>query len=208
MRSSMSDAKIPGVSPKSQLLYWTFQVAGWGIYTLGQLIGAATVFKLPWVRAAVELLLLNSAGLMASHWLRDYVRRHHWSALTIRKLALRIVAAGLVLGIPFGLATQLTDLSKLHDVVPVLKEEYVPALGAHWALLVSIVVEIINWAAVFIFWLATYFVVIAVREHRSAQLRQSEMARALHLAELRLLKSQLNPHFLFNALNTVRSLIA
>ena len=33
-------------------------------------------------------------------------------------------------------------------------------------------------------------------------------ARALHLAELRLLKSQLNPHFLFNALNTVRSLIA
>jgi LytS/YehU family sensor histidine kinase len=34
------------------------------------------------------------------------------------------------------------------------------------------------------------------------------LARALQLAELRLLKSQLNPHFLFNALNTVRSLIA
>jgi LytS/YehU family sensor histidine kinase len=47
-----------------------------------------------------------------------------------------------------------------------------------------------------------------VREHRSAQLKQSELARALHVAELRLLKSQLNPHFLFNALNTVRSLIA
>ena len=30
----------------------------------------------------------------------------------------------------------------------------------------------------------------------------------LQQAELRLLKSQLNPHFLFNALNTVRSLIA
>jgi LytS/YehU family sensor histidine kinase len=45
-------------------------------------------------------------------------------------------------------------------------------------------------------------------EHRSAQLKQSELARALQLAELRLLKSQLNPHFLFNALNTVRSLIA
>jgi two-component system sensor histidine kinase AlgZ len=41
-----------------------------------------------------------------------------------------------------------------------------------------------------------------------AALRQSELARALQQAELRLLKSQLNPHFLFNALNTVRSLIA
>jgi two-component system sensor histidine kinase AlgZ len=40
------------------------------------------------------------------------------------------------------------------------------------------------------------------------RLKQSELARALQLAELRLLKSQLNPHFLFNALNTVRSLIA
>ena len=68
--------------------------------------------------------------------------------------------------------------------------------------------EVVNWAFVFMIWLTIYFTAIAVREHRSAQFRQSEMARALHLAELRLLKSQLNPHFLFNALNTVRSLIA
>ena len=57
-------------------------------------------------------------------------------------------------------------------------------------------------------WLALYFGALALRQYRSAELRQSELARALQLAELRLLKSQLNPHFLFNALNTVRSLIA
>jgi hypothetical protein len=183
-------------------------VAGWGLYSLGQFIGAFTVFKLPWERVAVEMLLLNGAGLMASHWLRDYVRRHHWSALTIRELAPRIVAAGFVLGIPFGVATQLTDLSALHDVGEIFKDEYIPVFGLPLAQPVAIALQIVNWAAVFIVWLAIYFAVIAVREHRSAQLRQSEMARALHLAELRLLKSQLNPHFLFNALNTVRSLIA
>ncbi len=57
-------------------------------------------------------------------------------------------------------------------------------------------------------WLVLYFGALALRQYRSAELRQSELARALQLAELRLLKSQLNPHFLFNALNTVRSLIA
>jgi hypothetical protein len=204
----MSDEKAPGVLPKSQLLYWTFQVAGWGLFTLGRFAGAVTVLKLPWVHVAVELLLLSGVGLLFSHWLRDYVRRHQWSALTIRKLVLRIVAAGFVLGIPLGLATQLTDLTAMRDVGEIFKDEYVPALGLPLAQPVSIVVEIVNWAFVFIVWLAIYFVVIAVRKHRSAQLRQSEMARALHLAELRLLKSQLNPHFLFNALNTVRSLIA
>ncbi len=76
------------------------------------------------------------------------------------------------------------------------------------ALPFAIALQIANWAGVFIAWLAIYFTALAVRGHRSAQLKQSETARALHLAELRLLKSQLNPHFLFNALNTVRSLIA
>lgn len=37
---------------------------------------------------------------------------------------------------------------------------------------------------------------------------QSELSRALQSAELKLLKSQLNPHFLFNSLNSVRALIA
>jgi len=65
-----------------------------------------------------------------------------------------------------------------------------------------------NWAFLFALWLTLYFIALAIRQYRTAELRESELARALQLAELRLLKSQLNPHFLFNALNTVRSLIA
>jgi LytS/YehU family sensor histidine kinase len=68
--------------------------------------------------------------------------------------------------------------------------------------------SILNWSVLFMIWLVIYFTVLAMRRHRWAELRQSELARALQQAELRLLKSQLNPHFLFNALNTVRSLIA
>jgi LytS/YehU family sensor histidine kinase len=40
------------------------------------------------------------------------------------------------------------------------------------------------------------------------QRRRHQLGEQLQAAELRLLKSQLNPHFLFNALNGVRSLIA
>jgi LytS/YehU family sensor histidine kinase len=50
---------------------------------------------------------------------------------------------------------------------------------------------------------------LAVQRHRyEEQLQKAELAQLLHAAELRLLKAQLNPHFLFNALNGVRALIA
>ncbi|HWZ61799.1 MAG TPA: histidine kinase [Steroidobacteraceae bacterium] len=69
-------------------------------------------------------------------------------------------------------------------------------------------IEVLNLSAVFLLWTGCYFGVLAVREHKSRALREAELARALQASELRLLKSQLNPHFLFNALNAVRALIA
>jgi two-component sensor histidine kinase len=203
----MNDADRPIAPPKSQLAYWIFQLTGWGLFTVGRFIGGVTLLELPWTRTALELLFLNGVGLGLSHWLRDFVRRHHWSGYPFRKLSLRVVISGFVLGTPLGIVTQFTDLSALQDPA-LLLDKYAPALSFQLAFPVSMGLQIINWALVFIVWLTMYFAAIAVRKHRSAQLKQSELARALQLAELRLLKSQLNPHFLFNALNTVRSLIA
>jgi Histidine kinase len=202
----MNDAKQPIAQQKSQLAYWIFQLAGWGVYNLSRFIGGVTVLNLPWARFGLELLFVDALGFWLSHWLRDYVRRHQWRALPIRKLSLRIIAGAIVCGIPLGILTQFTDVSLLQSPNELL-EGVSSALRFQLALPVAIALEIVNWAGVFLIWLTIYFTAIAVREHRSAQFRQSELARALQLAELRLLKSQLNPHFLFNALNTVRSLI-
>jgi len=203
----MNDAERPLSPPQSQLAYWISQLTGWGVYSLSRFIGGVTVMNLPWARFGLELLFVDALGFGLSHWLRDFVRCQQWRALPIRKLILRILAAAFVCGIPLGVLTQFTDVSLLMRPNELL-EGVSPALQFQLALPVAIALEIVNWAVVFLIWLTIYFLAIAVREHRSAQFRQSELARALQLAELRLLKSQLNPHFLFNALNTVRSLIA
>jgi hypothetical protein len=203
----MNDAEPSMAPPKSQRAYWLFQLTGWGVYSLSRYFGGIAAIHLPWVRFGLQLLLVDALAFGLSHLLRNYVRRHQWRALPIRKLILRMIAAAIICGIPLGVLTQFTDVASLQDPNEFL-EGMSSALRIQLALPVAIALEIVNWSAVFLTWLAIYFTAIAVREYRSAQLIQSEMARALHLAELRLLKTQLNPHFLFNALNTVRSLIA
>jgi len=203
----MNDASSPAQHTKSQQLYWIYQTVGWGVYTVMRIVGAVTVFGLPWIKVSLELVTLSAVGLGLSHGLRDYVRRHHWNALSIPQLAKRIVVAGFVLGAPLGIITQLTDVSAMQDLGPVLRE-YAPGLNLYFSVPIQFGHQIVNWAVLYMVWLAIYFTAVGLREYRSAQLTQSELARALQLAELRLLKYQLNPHFLFNALNTVRSLIA
>jgi sensor histidine kinase YesM len=203
----MNDTRLTIARSKSQQLYWIYQIIGWGLWTLARIAGAVTILGLPWFKATLELAILSAVGLALSHVLRDYVRRHHWSAFSIPQLTKRIVIAGLVVGTPLGIITQLTDVAELQNLAPVLKE-YAPALNVHFSVPIQYAHQIVNSAVLYMVWLAIYFTAVGLREYRSARLTQSELARALHVAELRLLKSQLNPHFLFNALNTVRSLIA
>jgi hypothetical protein len=203
----MYDASIPAQTAKSQQLYWILQLAGWGLYTLLRIFGAVTILGLPWPEVGLELVVFSGAGLAASHGLRGVARRHQWSALSIPRLAARIVVAGFIVGTPFGIVTQLSAVSALQDPGPEL-QQYAPGLSLSASVTIQTLLQIVNWAALYMIWMAVYFAVVGLREYRSVRLKQSELARALQLAELRLLKSQLNPHFLFNALNTVRSLIA
>jgi Histidine kinase len=193
-------------APNSRFAYWACQWAGWGLYTLVRIYAAVATLDLPWLRVTIEATLLSGAGLGLTHGCRDYMSKHGWNVLRVRQLTWRIIVAGFVLGMPLGLVTPFTSISALQDPGPILQ-------GASPAIVrltpaVTLALDIVNWAVLFMIWLAIYFSAIAVRRHREAELRQSELARALQQAELRLLKSQLNPHFLFNALNTVRSLIA
>jgi hypothetical protein len=202
----MNDASLPAQHAKSQQLYWILQFAGWGFYTLLKDIGAAGILHMPWVRATLELAVFGGVGLGISHGLRAFARRHEWAALSVPKLAIRIVAAGFVVGAPLGIATQLSDLAALQD--PSLELQAYGPFSASTTVMIETFLQILNWAVLFMVWLGIYFSAVGLREYRTAKLKQSELARALQLAELRLLKSQLNPHFLFNALNTVRSLIS
>jgi hypothetical protein len=193
--------------PRASRSYWLCQSLGWGVYSTLQFGAGALFIHLPWARVAIEVLVLNGIGLLFTHRLHAYIRAHDWSSFSLRHLVPRIAAASLLLALPLGLVSPFASVSSLQSSESLI-QEVAPGIQLHLNLLIRVVHQWANWATLFALWQVIYFVALSIRRRRDAELRQSELTRSLQQAELRLLKAQLNPHFLFNALNTVRSLIA
>ena len=187
--------------------YWICQWAGWGLYTLIKVLAAVHVADLPWISTTVVMLMLSGSGLALTHGLRNFMRCHAWRAPDTPRLVWRALGASGLLALPLGIATTFSPLSQL-PLPEWTAEQSIAAFHVNVLPALAFAVNWVNWAFLFAAWLGIYFAVQAVRHHQTVALRQSETARALQQAELRLLKSQMNPHFLFNALNTVRCLIA
>ena len=66
---------------------------------------------------------------------------------------------------------------------------------------------ILYWTWFFLAWAGTYLAVSYSFDVREEQQRTAEIRERAHVAQLRALHSQINPHFLFNSLNSVSALI-
>ena len=196
---------LSGDSDKAQRIkrnYWLYQILGWGAFALIQLYVVsfldqplpAEPLLLPWPQALAELLALSCAGLLLSHALRQHIHRKNWRSLPSASLLLRVTGACALLGVLPGIANNLMSVAVVRG-------------GVYDDSLYGFISHIANWGSIFGLWSVLYFSIVRARERRQAELRESELIRALQLAELRVLKAQLNPHFLFNSLNSVRALI-
>ena len=191
--------------------YWLCQIFGWGLNTLGQTVTAMSRDNAgPTLRVVFEVVSINVIALLLTHLLRGYIKRHRWDALRIAALVPRVLVASVALGFPIALIMSFMSIAMMWGGGPedqALIAELAGRPGL-WLASMDLLLRTLNWSAAFALWMGLYFGITSVRDRQRAVLRQSELARALKVAELRVLKSQLNPHFLFNSLNSVRALIA
>lgn len=72
---------------------------------------------------------------------------------------------------------------------------------------INLLAGIINWGRYVLVWIIIYFMYQLMKRNKSIEQEKLKTESIARLTELELLKTQLNPHFLFNALNTIKALV-
>jgi anti-sigma regulatory factor (Ser/Thr protein kinase) len=174
----------------SALAYWALQLLGWGFYYFAQTSGEVIFASQPWSKAKTLWGGATLGSIALTHLLRWAIHRYRWLSLPPAALLGRVIVATLAIGTGSYLLTLALSQAVYGTAVPPLTAAFYHRLSAGGQLRNLYILILL----VHIAWVALYLAFATMR-HR-------------HQSELRLLKSQLNPHFLFNALNGLRSLIA
>jgi two-component system sensor histidine kinase AlgZ len=175
-----------------RLTYWRCQILGWGAYTA---IGIfTTAQQVGWRFSTIAgYLLFWFYSIALTDLLRREIRRRDWLASLHAKTVLRLfLAAGIVSAIQTFLVGAI-DVALLGSASEFYKQP--TYLLFMWSGL----------GGADCMWLLFYIVLTSKRRYQEKEVRLELTARH---AELRALEAQVNPHFLFNCLNSIRAMVA
>jgi len=176
--------------------YWVFQIGGWSLLcALKALTVLLDVDRPPRPTYNRYWAVFYFFLMLGSHGYRWWIRRRNWVQLPTLQQLPRVMLASLLISLAATSFCYLVLRSHLHHS---LLTGYLPFVWAR-ATLVGFFLML--------FWSAIYFVYHHQKDFQELQLKQLGLHAALKEAEHRALSAQVNPHFLFNSLNTLRSLI-
>lgn len=173
-------------------LYWILQCAGW--FCWFSLSAVPLYLADRKITVIILWVLIALAHLAATHLLHFFIHRWHWVGSSPGIAAAKLLAACLPLAVAVNLV-----------LAPIP-----PVLGLN-----SLAIQISNFkyyipGSIFVLWLWSFIYLSSQYffRYRVSEMKRLRLEASINEAELRALKAQVNPHFLFNCLNNLRALIA
>nr|WP_082855936.1 histidine kinase [Mucilaginibacter sp. L294] len=182
-------------------LYWKCQLIGW---SLAALYWGYTGFiggGFNWWFGIIQFVTDVTLYILLTHLYRNFSLRHRWQNLNLNQTVKRLIPAVLVMGIAYTLVTVIK--------VYVLKIWVIPGFEQPLSsfLKISGVAIFVAGIRLMSIWLLAYHMYQYAQREIRINKENARLAIISRDAQLNNLSAQLNPHFLFNSLNNIKSLV-
>lgn len=179
------------------LAYWLSQFVGWIGWGL-LVLGSSVLANIPLLESLPFTLTTVFTGFALSHLFRQLFRPWRWTKYAgIRLVWLAFTGLWVLVGLMYLLVYLLFPL------IPISAFGLTP----YWVSFQGKTVFVIATIIAFGLWLFIYWAVHFVFGYSESRVAQFQLEAGLKSAKLQALESQLNPHFLFNSLNSIGELI-
>lgn len=175
--------------------YWLFQLVGWGLFALINIFFALTFDKINNLFVN-RLLIFLLMGIIFTHLMRWIILRID---LLIKPLNVQIPGFILVTFI-FSIVLALIEVA-VYQALKLQGERNT------YTFFGQLLVNTFNTFIYLFIWNCIYFIYHYVQKSRKQQLDTLQLEALVKSLELNTIKAHINPHFIFNALNSIRALI-
>lgn len=176
--------------------YWWCQLVGWGIVGLSFLFYANFVRQEINPQYLIKVAFICVGGLASTHMLRWFMKTRNWLLLPVEKVIVRLAVAVVVTSVIYSVLVMLMSQAAGLDENP-RNLDFTTRLFAN---MLNLGIFVIPWVLFYYF----YHYLVKSRKQQLDTLKLEALVKEL---ELKTIKSHINPHFIFNALNSIRALI-
>ncbi|HEY4148478.1 MAG TPA: histidine kinase [Chitinophagaceae bacterium] len=176
--------------------YWLYQLFGWGVFVLINMFFAYTFDKFDDI-FIYRLLAYIGMGLTYSHIMRHTIKKFNVLLQPLQQQLINFVLITLLFAFLVGISE--TFIIRIFGLQYSGDKKY--AIG-------KIILNNAFYAFIYLFiWNCIYYIYHYIQKSRRQQLDTLKLEALVKELELKTIKSHINPHFIFNALNSIRALI-
>jgi len=175
--------------------YWLFQVIGWGLFSLINVFFALTFDKIN-RQFVFRLLIFLFLGILITHFMRWVIHRVDLLLKPLNKQIPGFIFLTFIIAVCIGIVE--IGINKLLN----LEGE-----RNNYTLFGLILVNTFNSFIYLFIWNCIYFIYHYVQKSRKQQLDTLQLEALVKALELQTIKAHINPHFIFNSLNSIRALV-